>query len=160
MLRTNEELIAMIREATARREGFNKTAQLLPLMGEIETSLASGMSRKALRDKLAQAGIDMPLAALDSILYRYRKKHGRPKKAVPVAQSNIINQAAPTNTLPVQAKPLYEPNKDGIPETSQERLRRIIRTPPDMAELERLGKEAIKKRKAREQKEREQKKLP
>ncbi|MCL1886962.1 MAG: hypothetical protein FWG01_03370 [Betaproteobacteria bacterium] len=46
MLRTNEELIAMIRKATARREGFNQTAQLLPLMEEMETALASGMSRK------------------------------------------------------------------------------------------------------------------
>lgn len=77
MLHRNKELISLLREAIASRKGFNKTTLLHPLIDEIQAAQAMGATRKSICEALSEGGIDVPLATLDSILYRYRKKYGR-----------------------------------------------------------------------------------
>lgn len=156
MLRTNEELIAMLREARASKSEFNRVALLRPLVGEIEAAQADGVSLKTIRETLAKGGIDMPLATLKTILYRHRKKHGRTNKAAPVEQGNTPIKTVPVLPSSVRPVPKDAKDRDDIPQTGMERLNAIMRSTPDLAELAQMMKD---KRKEEARKEREQKEL-
>jgi hypothetical protein len=138
----DEEFISLLRALKSDFRKINKTASLRPMIDEIEAAMALGATRQSICDVLSKGGIDMPLATLDSILYRHRKKQGRTKKAVPAGQGNATRQVAPVS--PSSGKTNLQGTADPAspPKTGVARLNEIMRSTPDLAELARLTKEA------------------
>lgn len=141
MLRKNEELLALIRESTIRRTKTRNATLLRPFMDEIEAALANGATREGIRDSLATGGLDMPLSTFNSILYRYRNKH-RMKKAPPA--SSTPKQITPVSPSSGKAASSGTAAPATAPKTGMNRLNKIMRSTPDLAELTRLAKETRK----------------
>lgn len=130
------------------------TRRIERVLPQIEDALAKGVSRERVVAALREADINVTLEGFSTALYRLRKKRDAKGGAVegPAAQAPATEDASIAR-VPVTEGAPSEPAAGAAKETKTrlafDDLRDIARNRPDLAELERIGREAAKDRAAK-----------
>ena len=106
---TKKTIIQQIEELASDDTKRSKTARLREIIDTLEASIAAGVNRAAIVEKLADNGLEMTVATFNSELRRIRKKRGKPS-------------ASPSKSEPNKAKAstVQESKKNDEPEPEAE----------------------------------------
>ncbi len=75
---TKKTIVQQIEELASDDTKRSKTARLRDIIDTLEASIAAGVNRAAIVEKLAENGLEMTVATFNSELRRIRKKRGKP----------------------------------------------------------------------------------
>ena len=108
---TKKTIIQQIEELASDDTKRSKSARLRDIIDTIEASIAAGVNRASIVEKLAENGLEMTVATFNSELRRIRKKRGKlsanPSKSEPNKAKASTVQESPKNEETEQ-----EPEKD------------------------------------------------
>ena len=106
---TKKTIIQQIEELASDDTKRSKTARLREIIDTLEASIAAGVNRAAIVEKLAENGLEMTVATFNSELRRIRKKRGKPASNLSKADSkNTVSKftaESPKNEGQGQAEP-------------------------------------------------------
>jgi len=89
----------------------SKTAIMNDFFDEIEAALNAGVPRKKIVEELASCGLEIQLRCFDGILYRIRKKRGKPSASLSKSEPNKA-KASTVQESPKNEETEQEPEKD------------------------------------------------
>ena len=103
-----DRLIALAKDDDVR----SKTAIVNDFIDEIERAMNAGVPRKKIIEELAACGLEITLKSFDGILYRIRKRRGKPS----------ASPSSPSKSEPSKAKEsaVQESKKNDEPEPEAE----------------------------------------
>ena len=103
-----DRLIALAKDDDVR----SKTAIVNDLIDEIERAMDAGVPRKKIIEELAACGLEITLKSFDGILYRIRKRRGKPSASPSNPSKSEPNKA--------KASTVQESKKNDEPEPEAE----------------------------------------
>ena len=147
--RLSKELRALAEDAANR----STIARLRDVIDDVEDALNAGVKRAVILQKLSECGLEMSLDQFNTYLARLRKKRRSAIKqnesgSVRLRETEQVNEHQENSTkgdTPSQRSPENEKTSPRKPVNIGE----IMRSTPDMAALETMGKKLAKQRRVK-----------
>lgn len=132
---SQKALLEKLRDLSKKELKRSKAARLRDVISEVELALSKGVKRESIVKTLSENGLNISLKNFDTALYRYRKKQGKPNKAI---ASNSDNESPVSVPQTVEHMPSALSNDSHNPAS----LDAIINDTPDLTALAKQFKQS------------------